>query len=177
MYFWLTNYSSCQTSKDAHAYFLRLRMCLLEELQPSSGVSNVTENGLTYDEHLHSSMQTAVSICMQTQNDSSNDPAPPKSKWCDWAMDSFSFSGLDTPHQERCIGHEMKMVTCHHIGCSTKVHRLCRIDWLTRHRYEPPPQHFCWQHSNCCQLWRRFRANKIQRSENGFIPGSELAAG
>ena len=42
----------------------------------------------------------AASICMQTQNDSSNDRAPPVSKWCDWAMDSFSFSGLDTPHQE-----------------------------------------------------------------------------
>ena len=42
----------------------------------------------------------AVSICMQTQNDSSNDPAPPKSQWCDWAMDSFSHTGRDTPHQE-----------------------------------------------------------------------------
>ncbi len=37
---------------------MRLRECLLEELQPSSNISNVTENGLTYDEHLHSSMQT-----------------------------------------------------------------------------------------------------------------------
>jgi ubiquitin C-terminal hydrolase len=37
---------------------MRLRVCLLEELQPSTGGSNGTENGLTYDEHLHSSMQT-----------------------------------------------------------------------------------------------------------------------
>ena len=42
----------------------------------------------------------AASICMQTQNDSSNDPAPPKLQWCDWAMDSFSHTGHDTPHQE-----------------------------------------------------------------------------
>ena len=42
----------------------------------------------------------AASICMQTQNDSSNDPAPPKSQWCDCAMDSFSHTGRDTPHQE-----------------------------------------------------------------------------
>jgi hypothetical protein len=42
----------------------------------------------------------AASICMQTQNDSSNDPAPPKLRWCDWAiMDSFSHTGRDTPHQ------------------------------------------------------------------------------
>ena len=37
---------------------MRLRECLLEELQPSSDVSDVTEDSLTYDEHLHSSMQT-----------------------------------------------------------------------------------------------------------------------
>jgi hypothetical protein len=34
-----------------------LRKCLLEELQPSSKESNVTEKGFMYDEHLHSSMQ------------------------------------------------------------------------------------------------------------------------
>jgi hypothetical protein len=42
----------------------------------------------------------AASMDMQTENDSSNDPAPPKSQLCDWAMDSFSHRGLDTPHQE-----------------------------------------------------------------------------
>ncbi len=46
------------TSEDAHEYLMRQREFLLEELQPSSDVSNVTENGLMYDEHLHSSMQT-----------------------------------------------------------------------------------------------------------------------
>jgi hypothetical protein len=34
-----------------------LRKCLLEELQPSSEESNVTEKGFMYDEHLHSSIQ------------------------------------------------------------------------------------------------------------------------
>ena len=58
MYFCLTNYSSCQTSEDVHEYLMHLRKCLLEELQLSSDVSNVTENGLTYDEHQHSSMRT-----------------------------------------------------------------------------------------------------------------------
>jgi hypothetical protein len=29
----------------------------------------------------------AASIYMQTQNDFSNDPAPLKSRWCDWAID------------------------------------------------------------------------------------------
>ena len=51
MYFRLTNYSSCQTSEDAHKYLVRLKECLLEELQPSLDVS-------MYDEHLHSSMQS-----------------------------------------------------------------------------------------------------------------------
>jgi ubiquitin C-terminal hydrolase len=37
---------------------MRLRECLLEELQPSLDVSNVTKHGLMYDEHLHSSMQS-----------------------------------------------------------------------------------------------------------------------
>ncbi len=58
MYFWLTNFSYCQTSEDAHEYLMRLRLCLLEELQPSSDISNVTENSSAYGEHLHSSMQT-----------------------------------------------------------------------------------------------------------------------
>ena len=58
IYFWLTYYSSCQTLEDAHEYLRRPRKCLLEELQPLSSASNVTENGLMYDEHLHSSMKT-----------------------------------------------------------------------------------------------------------------------
>jgi ubiquitin C-terminal hydrolase len=58
MYFWLTNYSSHQTLEDAHEYLIRLRECLLEELQPSLDISNVTKDGLMYDEHLHSSMQS-----------------------------------------------------------------------------------------------------------------------
>jgi hypothetical protein len=33
----------------------------------------------------------AASIDMQTQNDSSNDLAPPKLRWCDWAGFIFSY--------------------------------------------------------------------------------------
>ena len=40
----------------------------------------------------------AVSIDMQTENDQMILLQPPKSRWCDWAMDSFSHTGLDTPH-------------------------------------------------------------------------------
>ncbi len=58
MHFWLTNYSSWQTSEDAHEYLTRLRECLLEELQPSLDGSNVTKDGSTYDAQLHSSMQS-----------------------------------------------------------------------------------------------------------------------
>ena len=89
---------------------------------------------------------------VQTQNNSSNNPAPPESKWCNWAKGSFSHTGHDTPHQEQCFSFGMRMVTCQHIGCSTKVHPPCHIDWLKRHCYERPPQHFCRQHSNCYQL-------------------------
>ncbi len=39
-------------------FLTRLRECLLEELQPSLDISNVTKDGSTYDEQLHSSMQS-----------------------------------------------------------------------------------------------------------------------
>ena len=116
-------------------------------------------------------------ICVQIQNNSSNNPTPPESKWCDWAMGAFSHMGHDTPYQEQCISFRMKMVTCQHIGCSTKLHPLCHINWLKRHCYKPPSQHFCWQHSDCYQLWVCFKANKIPHSQNGCISGSDRAAG
>ena len=106
----------------------------------------------------------AASICVQTQNNSLNDPAPPESKWYDWAMGSFSHTGRDTPHQEQCYSFGIRMVTCQHIGCSTKVHPLCHINWLKRHCYKQPSQHFCWQHSNCYQLWVRMGA--LQGKQN-----------
>jgi len=58
------------------------------------------------------------------------------------------------------------------------VHSLCHNDWLTEHCYMLPPRglHDCQQHSNSYQLWVRFKAGEIQRSENGCIPGSAAAA-
>jgi hypothetical protein len=41
MYFPLTNYSSCQTSEDAHEYMVGLRKCLLEELQAPAIVRRI----------------------------------------------------------------------------------------------------------------------------------------
>jgi hypothetical protein len=121
----------------------------------------------------------AASIDMQTQNDSSNNPAPPKSQWCDWAMDSFSHTGLDTPHQERCIVDGLPMMTCTQLGCSKMVHPPCHVDWLRKHCYSLPPRglHVCRQHSNSYQRWVCFKAGKIPRSENGCIPGSAAAEG
>jgi hypothetical protein len=121
----------------------------------------------------------AASIDMQKENDSSNDPAPPKLQWCDWAMDSFSHTGLDTPHQERCIIDGLPMMTCTHIGCSKMVHPPCHVDWLRKHCYLLPPcgLHVCRQHSNSYQKWVRFKAGQIPRSENGCIPGSAEAEG
>jgi hypothetical protein len=49
-----------------------------------------------------------ASICVQTQNYSSKDPAPPELKWCDWDMGSFSHTGHDTPHQEQCFSFGMR---------------------------------------------------------------------
>ena len=101
-----------------------------------------------------------------------------ESRWCDWAMDSFSMTGFDTPHQERCVGFGMTMKTCTIEGCSTMVHPRCHDDWLDAHCYLRPPRdkHVCRQHSNSYQLWVRFKAGEIQRSENGCIPGSAAAA-
>jgi hypothetical protein len=120
-----------------------------------------------------------ASINMQTQNDSSNNPAPPKSRWCDWAMDSFSHTGLDTPHQKRCIIDGLPMMTCTHIGCSTMVHPPCYVDLHRTHCYPQPPLglHVCRQHSDSYQRWVRFKAGDILRSENGCIPGSAEAEG
>ena len=119
----------------------------------------------------------AASNNIQTQNDSSNDPGPPKSRCCDWAMGSFSRTGRDTPHQERCISEGVRMKTCTMEGCSTMVHTLCHNNWLDAHCYlrAPPGQHVCRQHSNSYNLWVRFKSGKIPRSENGCIPGSAAA--
>jgi hypothetical protein len=115
-----------------------------------------------------------ASIYMYTQNDFSKDFASEKMQYCDWAMASFSMTGFDTPHQERCVGTGMKMNTCTIEGCSTNMHPFCHIDWLREHCYYPPPRgkHVCRQHSKCYQRWVLFKAGKILRSKNGCIPGS-----
>ncbi len=86
-----------------------------------------------------------ASIYMHTQNDFLKDLASEKLRYCDWAMDSFSMTGFDTPHQERCVGTQMPMKTCTIEGCSTNVHPLCHIDWLHLHcYYRPTPgKHVC----------------------------------
>jgi hypothetical protein len=109
---------------------------------------------------------------MHTQNDFSKDLASEKLWYCDWAMDSFSMTGFDTPHQEQCVGTRMKTKTCTIEGCSTNVHPpYCHINWLHSHCYYPPTpgKHVCRQHSKCYQRWVLYRAGKIPRSENGCI--------
>jgi hypothetical protein len=147
----------------------------------SSSSSSTVSSSSSKQGQNKSTNQTAqaASIVMQTENDSSNDLAPPKSQWCDWAMDSFSHRGLGTPHQERCIVDGLPMMTCNHIGCSKMVHPACHVDWLRRHGYPHPPcdMHVCLQHSNSYQRWVRFKAGKIPSSENECIPGSAAAEG
>ncbi len=48
----------CQTSADAHEYIIKLKDCLLAELEPADGTSDITASGEAYDENLHSLMQT-----------------------------------------------------------------------------------------------------------------------
>jgi hypothetical protein len=100
-----------------------------------------------------------------------------ESRWCDWAMDSFSWTGYTTPHSERCIGQGFTMKTCTIEECSMMVHPFCHHDWLRRHCYYPHARgnHVCRQHSNSYQRWVRFKAGKIQQSENECIPGSATA--
>ena len=52
MYAPLTDYSSCQTSEDAHEYILGLKQCLLDKLTQSEDGSGVTISGSDYDENL-----------------------------------------------------------------------------------------------------------------------------
>ncbi len=147
----------------------------------SSSSSTVSSSSSKQGQNKSTTNETAqaASIDMQTENDSSNNPAPPKLRWRDWAMDSFSHTGLDTPHQERCIVDGLPIMTCTHIGCSKLVHPPCHVDWLRKHCYllHPCGLHVCWQHSNSYQRWVRFKAGKIPRSENGCIPGSATAEG
>jgi hypothetical protein len=47
----------------------------------------------------------------------------------------------NTLHQEQCVargsgGSISEMLRCAHEGCTMRVHRLCRIDWLHQHDLE-----------------------------------------
>ncbi len=52
---------------DAHEYMLALKECLLAELIPADGTSDVTASGEGYNETLHNSMQT-FGICLAWDN-------------------------------------------------------------------------------------------------------------
>jgi hypothetical protein len=45
MYVPLTDYSSCQTSEDAHEYIMGLKQCLLDKLTQSEDGSGVPLSG------------------------------------------------------------------------------------------------------------------------------------
>jgi hypothetical protein len=56
-------------------------------------------------------------------------------------MGLMSESFYNTPHQDRCVarglgGSISEMLPCAHEGCTMRVHRLCRIDWLHQHDLE-----------------------------------------
>ncbi len=53
----LINYSSCQTSEDAHEYIMGLKQCLLDELTQSEDGSGVTTSDAAYDENLYMDMK------------------------------------------------------------------------------------------------------------------------
>ncbi len=44
----LMNYSSCQTSEDAHEYIMKLKKCLLDEVTQSDDGSGVTNSGVHF---------------------------------------------------------------------------------------------------------------------------------
>ncbi len=48
----------CQSSADVQEYMLALKECLLAELKPADGTSDITASGEGYDETLHSLMRT-----------------------------------------------------------------------------------------------------------------------
>jgi hypothetical protein len=60
-----------------HEYMLALKECLLTELKPVVGTSDVTASGEGYDETLHSLMQTFWDMfyCLQNSNQQSGHQA------------------------------------------------------------------------------------------------------
>ncbi len=54
----LINYSSCQTSEDAHEYIPKLKTFLLDELMQSEDGSGVTTSDTDYDENVYMEMKT-----------------------------------------------------------------------------------------------------------------------
>ncbi len=55
-YYWFCSFG--QTPADAHENIIALKECLLEELEPAVGTSDITASGEGYDENLHSLMPT-----------------------------------------------------------------------------------------------------------------------
>ncbi len=55
-------------SEDAHEYIMALKECLLEELKPADGTSDVTASGEGYDENLHSLMQSFLENAQLRRN-------------------------------------------------------------------------------------------------------------
>ncbi len=94
-------------------------------------------------------------------------------------MGTMSHNGRHNPHQECCIFSHMRYVTCQHVGCPAYVHQLCQRDWLTQHCYEVPTDlpSYRRDHTESYGLWVKFKAGKIDRSQNGTIPGSVAAIG
>jgi hypothetical protein len=96
--------------------------------------------------------------------------------WCNWAMDTFSYSGIGNPHQEWCVMSHITfrkhLWNCQHEGCRKSVHRSCQEDWLQHHWYPSTGDDdlFCREHNEHYVRWVRFRAGKIPRSQNGCCP-------
>jgi hypothetical protein len=102
------------------------------------------------------------------------DRVPITTFWCDWAMGTKMNNGRSNPHQECCVFSDVRYVTCQHEGCTKYVHQLCQRDWLTQHCYEVSTDlpTLCRDHTENYGLWVKFKAGKIDRTQNGCIPGS-----
>ena len=97
-----------------------------------------------------------------------------KEFWCNLAMGTMKNNGRRNPHQECCVFSHIRYVTCQHEGCTKYVHQLCQRDWLKEHCYAVPTNlpTLCHDHTESYELWVKYKARLIDRSQNGCIPGS-----
>jgi ubiquitin C-terminal hydrolase len=107
-------------SVDAHEYMLALKECLLAELKPADGTSDVTASGEEYDETLHSSMQTL------------------------WdTFDSGQITQIVTCSICTCVTKRedpfskllVQFPDSHHEG--TPINQKCTLNSLIKHHFEP----------------------------------------